>query len=120
MTVRAEKIVAAAEALAASGLRAHLMSVAPNQAHRLLPEIWPHIEHILTMCDAAGRIANHFHHFNDLVPGLQDKLGKDVCPALCGLVEAQHQDIKLLQERVEELEALVNELRTRGQRADEF
>lgn len=63
MNVPPETIVAAAKALAASGLRKRLESVCSdgaNEAYRILPEIFPHIEHILTLVDVAPQIAASF------------------------------------------------------------
>lgn len=60
MAIPVEQIIAAVDALGASGLRERLEAVCGGQsaeAHRIFPEIWPHIREIMTVVDGAQQIA---------------------------------------------------------------
>lgn len=69
MIVAAKTIAAAGQRLAQSNLRERLGRIDGDQAHRILPEIWPYIKDILTLCDAGDQIASHFRSHAELVEG---------------------------------------------------
>lgn len=58
-----QSVAEAAERLSASDLRAHIeqvQGVSGNEAHRILPVIWPHMNDILTLVDVSDAISSIF------------------------------------------------------------
>lgn len=76
-----QEVAEAAERLSKSGLRANIEQVqgaSGNEAHQILPVIWPHIHDILTVADAGESIASAFREtseieYQDYDPGQLDE-----------------------------------------------
>jgi hypothetical protein len=76
-----QAVAEAAKRLSKSDLRSHIEQVqgaSGNEAHRILPVIWPHINDILTMTDAGEMIACAFREmqeveYQDYDPGQLDE-----------------------------------------------
>lgn len=66
MTNENRAIAEAAARLAKADLRVQLQRVSGDEAHRILPVIWPHIQDLLAMVDASGRIAEMFNSIEHL------------------------------------------------------